>query len=216
VTQAHPRHPRLYGEPRICHTSTLRAPAHPKGGHNNNDSYYRHSCRCAHVTFGAWAQTSPPQHQHTLPAELIDRCVHPELIPDSLSYAATRSRISDRSKSYLSCTKRPACAPYETALGDPDQQISISILSVSELSTTALLPNTTTQHEWLRPQLATDIQSFRRNWMTLASPRETHQLAVIIPRRSSIAFLPSVSEKKNMKCRITDEPRLRLSCFRIV
>jgi len=35
--------------------------------------------------FGAWAQTSPPQHQHAAP-NMIDGAVHPEMIQDKDAY----------------------------------------------------------------------------------------------------------------------------------
>lgn len=36
-------------------------------------------------SFGAWAQSSPPQHQHVAP-NLIDGAVHPEMIQDKDAY----------------------------------------------------------------------------------------------------------------------------------
>ncbi len=35
---------------------------------------------------GAWAQTSPPQHQHAVDVTVVDGAKNPELIPDSTAY----------------------------------------------------------------------------------------------------------------------------------
>jgi len=113
-------------------------------------------------TFGAWAQTSPPQHQHNVAApNLIDGAVHPELIPDSLAYRLYLVAVSTGQNPTEAAQKGQRAHLMKTGLGDTDQQISISILSDFRAKYDALVAeyNDSARVASARNE-TTDIQSF--------------------------------------------------------
>src|SRR6266403_4168250 len=78
--------------------------------------------------FGAWAQSSPPQHQHVAP-NLIDGAVHPERIPDSVAYRLYLVTVSTGQNPTEAAQKGQRAHLLKTGLVGTDQQILVGILS---------------------------------------------------------------------------------------
>ena len=152
--------------------------------------------------FGAWAQTSPPQHQHAAAnvTNIIDGAVHPELIPDPVAYRLYLVALSTGQNPTEAEQKHQRAHLMKTGLGDTDQQAVISLLSEFRAKYDALLAeyNDSARAALARNEMA-DVRSFLRKLDDLVqSTRDT--ISVRLSSRSA-AQLHSfvVSEKKNMK-----------------
>jgi hypothetical protein len=147
--------------------------------------------------FGAWAQTSPPQHQHNVAApNLIDGAAHPELIPDSVAFRLYLVAVSRGQNPTGAEQKHQHAHIMKTGLVDTDQQIFVSILSdfrakydslVNEYNTSAKADSTTDVHTLLK-KLDDLVQSTRDTISARLSSRGAAKLHTFV-----------VSEKKNMK-----------------
>jgi hypothetical protein len=151
--------------------------------------------------FGAWAQTSPPQHQHNVTApKIIDGAAHPELIPDSVAYRLYLVAVSTGQNPTESDQKTQRAQLGQTGLDDIDRQVLTSILSefrvkydslVAEYNDSAkkaLARNEMTDVRDLLKKIDELVQSTRDNISTRLSSKGAAKLNSII-----------VSEKKNMK-----------------
>ncbi|PYU48650.1 MAG: hypothetical protein DMG48_19570 [Acidobacteria bacterium] len=149
--------------------------------------------------FGAWAQSSPPQHQHVAP-NLIDGAVHPELIPDSVAYRLYLVAVSTGQNPTEAAQKRQRAHLMKTGVEDTDQRILVSILSdfrakydalVSEYNdaaTAAAARNKTTDVHTLLKKLDDLVQSTRDTISVRLSSRGVVKIHSFV-----------VSQKKNMK-----------------
>jgi len=149
--------------------------------------------------FGAWAQISPPQHQHVAP-KLIDGTVHPELIPDSVAYRLYLVAVSTGQNPTEAEQKHQRAHLMRTGLVDTDQQIFTSILSdfrtkydalvaeYNDSAKAAAARNETMDVHTLLKKLDDLVQSTRDSISVRLSSRGAAQLHSFV-----------VSEKKNMK-----------------
>ena len=147
--------------------------------------------------FTAWAQSSPPQHQHTVAApNLIDGAVHPELIPDSVAYRLYLVAVSTGPNPTETDQTHQRAHVMKTGLVGTDQQILISVLSdfrskydalVTDYNASAKADSTTDVHALLK-KLDDLIQSTRDTISVRLSSRGAAKLHSFV-----------VSEKKNMK-----------------
>jgi hypothetical protein len=147
--------------------------------------------------FAAWAQSSPPQHQHVAP-NVIDGAVHPELIPDSVAYRLYLVPISTGQNPTKADQERQRAHLTKTSLSATDQQLFVSILSdfrtkydtlVADYNTAAKADATTDVHTLLN-KLDDLIQSMR------------DAISVRLPSQGAARLYSFVvSEKKNMKVR---------------
>jgi len=149
--------------------------------------------------FGAWAQSSPPQHQHVAP-NLIDGAVHPERIPDSVAYRLYLVTVSTGQNPAEAEQIRQRAHLVKTGLVDTDQQIFTSILSdfrtkydalvaeYNDSAKAATARNKTTDVHTLLEKLDDLVQSTRNTISVRLSSRGAAKLHSFV-----------VSEKKNMK-----------------
>jgi|SRR6267142_2365184 len=146
---------------------------------------------------GAWAQTSPPQHQHNVAVpNLIDGAAHPELIPDSVAFRLYLVAVSTGQNPTEAEQKHQHAHLMKPGLADTDQQILVSILSdfrakydalVNEYNTFAKADSTTDVHTFLK-KLDDLVQSTRDTISVRLSSKGAVQLHTFV-----------LSEKKNMK-----------------
>jgi hypothetical protein len=148
---------------------------------------------------GAWAQTSPPQHQHAA-ANAIDGAVHPELIPDAVAYRLYLVTVSTGQNPTEAEQKRQRAHLMKTGLDDTDQQMFVSVLSdfrakydalvaeYNESARAALAHNETTDVHILLYKLDALVQSTRDTIGVRLTSQGAAQLHSFV-----------LSEKKNMK-----------------
>ncbi len=149
--------------------------------------------------FAAWAQSSPPQHQHVTP-NLIDGAVHPELIPDSMAYRLYLVAVSTGQNPTEAEQQRQRVHVTRTRLSDTDQQIFTTILSDFRTKYDALVAeyNDSAKAANARNQSA-DVHTLLTKLDDLVqSTRDTISLRLSSHGAAKLhAFV--VSEKKNMK-----------------
>jgi hypothetical protein len=151
--------------------------------------------------FGAWAQTSPPQHQHNVAApNLIDGAVRPDLIPDSVAYRLYLVTVSTGRNPTESAQKDQRAKVAKTGLDDTDQHVLTDILSdfrtkyddlVSEYNSAAraaLARNESQDIRGLLKEIDKLVQSTRDAIDSRLSPRGSAKLHSFV-----------MAEKKNMK-----------------
>jgi hypothetical protein len=150
---------------------------------------------------GAWAQSSPPLHQHNITApNLIDGAVHPELIPDSVAYRLYFVAVSIGANPTEAERTRQRVRIMSTGVKNTDQQTLISILSGFRAKYDALVDeyNTSAKEAAARNQttdahpLVKEIDALVQSTRDMISAQLSSQSAAKLH-----AFV--VSEKKNMK-----------------
>jgi hypothetical protein len=147
--------------------------------------------------FGAWAQTSPPQHQHNVTTpKIIDGAAHPELIPDSVAYRLYLVAVSTGPNASEAEQTHQRAHLMRTGLGDIDRQILTSILSdfrtkydalVKEYNDSAKADATTDVHILLK-KIDALVQSMRDSISVRISSLGAAKLHAFV-----------ISEKKNMQ-----------------
>ena len=77
---------------------------------------------------GAWAQNSPPPHQHTA-QNIIDGAVHPELIPDSVAYRLYFVAVSETPSPLPNESSRQHAHLQKAGLSENDIQSAGKVLA---------------------------------------------------------------------------------------
>jgi hypothetical protein len=153
------------------------------------------------LAVGAWAQTSPPQHQHSVSMpNLIDGAVHPELIPDSFAYRLYFLTVAADPNGSETDQMRQRAHITRTGLVDTDQRILIAILSEFRTRYEALVTkyNNSATAANARNE-STDIHPLLKNLDDLVqSTRDSISVRLSSQGAAKLhAFV--MSEKKNMK-----------------
>lgn len=148
---------------------------------------------------GAWAQNSPPQHQHA-PPNVIDGAIHSELIQDSVAYRLYLVSVSTGQNPTQAEQQRQRAHVRRTGLADTDQQTFIDVLSdfrskydtlvneYNESAKAAAARNETTDVHTLLKKLDALVQSTRDTISVRLSSQGAAKLHLFV-----------MSEKKNMK-----------------
>jgi len=150
--------------------------------------------------FGAWSQSSPPEHQDPAP-DLIDGAVNPGLIPDTVAYRLYFITVSETRNAPPEARKRQLAYLSKVGLNENDLSSIISVLESFKTSYNELVARyneaaaAAAEKEGKTPDYETFV--FKRDMLVQTTREDLHAVLSANGLASLDAFIKN--EKRHMK-----------------
>jgi hypothetical protein len=149
--------------------------------------------------FGAWSQSSPPEHQVPAP-DLIDGAVNPGLIPDTIAYRLYFITVSETRNAPPEARKRQLAYLSKVGLNENDLSSTISVLESFKSSYNELVARynelaAAAEKEGKTPDY--EMFVFKRDMLVQTTREDLHAVLSANGLASLDAFIKN--EKRHMK-----------------